>query len=344
MADAGARTAGSAGMRLPDRFASLPAALSVVDPTWETLDPNPDIFELFQIFNRLFFNSKLDGIELSNVLHSAMTPALPQLRASLLIPLQFESHAAYLFLSKGERDRDAHGPNFHYHMQRINVLSGSQVTVFHTFHDEVDLHRVHWWQCQGPCQKRSPYFGLVKRAMNRAPSPRDPWWADHQRNCGGNYVKIREPEDYGKKKKKKKSGKQHDETCPPEQTDEPTAKRSAGASVPPRRASTSVLDLLQRTPAQRARRATAPDKLKEASPLPKTMEDDYDAQAVASEDEVVCIAEDTMAKALPQQGSAASEPEADLVCLGESFACPICSVAVATQLDMNRHLDTDHAL
>ena len=38
--------------------------------------------------------------------------------------------------------------------------------------------------------------------MNRAPSPRDPWWSQHQATCGGTYEKIKEPENYGKKKLK----------------------------------------------------------------------------------------------------------------------------------------------
>ena len=46
--------------------------------------------------------------------------------------------------------------------------------------------------------------------MNRAPSPRDPWWSDHQKKCGGTYHKVREPEDYGNKKQKK-----NDETAGP---------------------------------------------------------------------------------------------------------------------------------
>lgn len=41
--------------------------------------------------------------------------------------------------------------------------------------------------------------------MNRAPSPRDPWWGDHQRLCGGTYHKIKEPENYGKRDSKSKS-------------------------------------------------------------------------------------------------------------------------------------------
>ena len=44
---------------------------------------------------------------------------------------------------------------------------------------------------------------MVRRAMNRAPAPRDPWWPEHQRSCGGTYHKVREPEDYGKKRQKK---------------------------------------------------------------------------------------------------------------------------------------------
>ena len=44
--------------------------------------------------------------------------------------------------------------------------------------------------------------------MNRAPSPRDTWWTDHQRTCGGIYTKIKEPENYGAKKtSKSKQGK-----------------------------------------------------------------------------------------------------------------------------------------
>ena len=72
----------------------------------------------------------------------------------------------------------------------------------------MNQYRQHWWKCDGPCTKRQPYFGLVKRAMNRAPSPRDPWWAEHQRSCGGSYTKVREPEGYGDKKTKlgKKAG------------------------------------------------------------------------------------------------------------------------------------------
>ena len=74
--------------------------------------------------------------------------------------------------------------------------------MYHTFHDEVENYRQHWWKCDGACQKKPPYFGYVKRSMNRAPAPRDTWWPDHQRTCGGTYTKVKEPEGYGDKKKK----------------------------------------------------------------------------------------------------------------------------------------------
>lgn len=64
-------------------------------------------------------------------------------------------------------------------------------------------YRNHWWKCNGPCQKRPPFFGIVRRAMNRAPSRHDPWWAEHQKTCGGTYLKIKEPEGYKKKGGKK---------------------------------------------------------------------------------------------------------------------------------------------
>jgi hypothetical protein len=39
--------------------------------------------------------------------------------------------------------------------------------------------------------------------MNRPPGPRDPWWPQHQADCGGTYTKVKEPDGYGKKKEKK---------------------------------------------------------------------------------------------------------------------------------------------
>lgn len=40
--------------------------------------------------------------------------------------------------------------------------------------------------------------------MNRAPGPNDFWWKEHQSSCGGEFIKVREPEKVAKKGKKTK--------------------------------------------------------------------------------------------------------------------------------------------
>lgn len=130
-------------------------------------------------------------------------------RKDLVETLLHEMIHAYLFVTNNDKDREGHGPEFCKHMHRINQLTGANITVYHTFHDEVDEYRRHWWRCNGPCQHKQPYYGYVKRATNRAPSAHDYWWADHQKTCGGTYIKIKEPENYAKKGRgKTKAGKQ----------------------------------------------------------------------------------------------------------------------------------------
>ncbi|XP_072265533.1 DNA-dependent metalloprotease SPRTN [Pyxicephalus adspersus] len=201
-----------------------PKDMSVVDPSWELLDPNPDIHALFLQFNQMFFWGKLAGVEVrwspkmtlcAGVCSYEGRGGLCSIRLSkpllsfrprkdLVETLLHEMIHALLFVTHNNKDRDSHGPEFLKHMNRINGLTGSKISVYHSFHDEVNEHRKHWWRCNGPCQTRKPFFGYVKRAMNRAPSKHDPWWADHQRTCGGTFIKIKEPEATSHKDKKKK--------------------------------------------------------------------------------------------------------------------------------------------
>ncbi|XP_054617906.1 DNA-dependent metalloprotease SPRTN [Dunckerocampus dactyliophorus] len=197
--------------------------LSIVDPSWETLDPTPDVRAMFLEFNSRFFWDKLSGVEVKwsprmtlcagvcsyegrgGLCSIRLSEPLLKLRPrkDLVETLLHEMIHALLFVTHNNRDREGHGPEFCKHMNRINKDSGTNITVYHNFNDEVDVYRQHWWRCDGPCQNRRPYFGYVKRAMNRAPSALDPWWGDHQRTCGGTYTKVKEPEGYGKKKGKK---------------------------------------------------------------------------------------------------------------------------------------------
>lgn len=196
--------------------------LSIVDESWETLDPSPDVRAMFLQFNDKFFWGKLSGVEVKwsrrmtlcagvcsyegrgGLCSIRLSEPLLKLRPrkDLVQTLLHEMIHALLFVTQNNRDRDGHGPEFCKHMNRINQASGTNITIYHSFHDEVDVYRQHWWRCNGPCQNRRPFFGYVKRAMNRPPSARDPWWAEHQRTCGGTYTKIKEPENYGKSGKK----------------------------------------------------------------------------------------------------------------------------------------------
>ncbi|XP_046355930.2 DNA-dependent metalloprotease SPRTN-like [Haliotis rufescens] len=212
--------------------------LSIVDQTWELTDPNPDIRALFLQYNDRFFWGRLAGIEVKWSPRMTLCAglcvyerrgglcsvrlSLPLLklrpRKDLVETLLHEMIHAYLFVTNNDKDHDGHGPEFQKHMNRINTETGTNISIYHTFHDEVAEYRQHWWRCDGPCQKRRPYFGFVKRAMNRAPSSRDPWWGDHQRTCGGTYTKVKEPEGYGQKKGKKDKESKKEEVIPDKKT------------------------------------------------------------------------------------------------------------------------------
>ncbi|KAK4474187.1 hypothetical protein MN116_003486 [Schistosoma mekongi] len=183
------------------------------DPVWDLLDPLPDIRLLFSSFNSQFFESSLGAVEVKwssrmtlcagvckfqkrhGICSISLSEPLLKFRPrkDLVETLLHEMIHAFLFVTRRDKDRDDHGPNFISHMHRINSLAGVNITVYHSFHDEVDTYRTHWWRCTGPCRYRPPYFGYVKRSMNRAPGPRDTWWGQHQAICIGNFIKIKEP-------------------------------------------------------------------------------------------------------------------------------------------------------
>ncbi|KAL8622831.1 hypothetical protein ACOMHN_026952 [Nucella lapillus] len=204
---------------------------SVVDPSLEITDPIPDVRALFLQFNDEYFWGRLAGVEVrwsprmtlcAGVCHYEGRGGLCSIRLSvpllklrprkdLVETLLHEMIHAFLFVADNDREREEHGPNFKKHMHRINKASGANITIYHSFHDEVDNYRQHWWRCGGPCRSRPPYYGMVKRSMNRAPSANDNWWEDHSRSCGGTYTKVKEPEGYGAKKNNSKELKKDKE-------------------------------------------------------------------------------------------------------------------------------------
>jgi hypothetical protein len=110
-------------------------------------------------------------------------------------------HAYFLIVASHIRSDDpsGHGAGFQTLSSAINRHGSSsglayEITVFHTFEDEVNSYRTHIWQCDGRCKDLPPHFGLVRRSMNRPPGKHEDWWPTHEKDCGGTFIKIAEPE------------------------------------------------------------------------------------------------------------------------------------------------------
>ncbi|KAL1454649.1 hypothetical protein WDU94_010863 [Cyamophila willieti] len=196
------------------------------DSQWEVIDPTPDVYGLFVSFGKRFFQDRLGSVEvkwskrmtscagmctfkgrrdmfgrgIGEVTISLSEPLLKlRPRSDLVNTLLHEMIHAYLILfteNPNRTDRDDHGAEFQQHMHRINKEAGTKISIYHSFHDEVKLYKTHWWQCNGPCKARPPCYGLVKRATNRAPGKSDFWFADHSAECGGQFIKIKEPDNF----------------------------------------------------------------------------------------------------------------------------------------------------
>ncbi|XP_067636324.1 DNA-dependent metalloprotease SPRTN isoform X2 [Eurosta solidaginis] len=189
---------------------------NLVHPQWEMLDPTPDVFSLFTAFDDKFFQSRLKcvtlewskrmyscagicysrrnrfGMDITIRLSEPLLKLRP--RKDLVETMLHEMIHAYCFVLNIREGNGGHGPNFKKIMYAINKVAGTNITVYHTFNDEVDLYKQHWWRCNGSCQNRAPFFGYVKRTSNRAPGPNDQWWAAHQESCGGTFMKIKGPD------------------------------------------------------------------------------------------------------------------------------------------------------
>lgn len=206
--------------------AALDTTVNIVHPEWELIDPTPDVTSMFKRFDDKFFSNKLKCVELewSKKMYSCagicysrrnrfgmsvtirLSEPLLKLRSrkNLVETLLHEMIHAYCFVLGIREGNGGHGPNFVRMMQNINKVAGTNITVYHTFHDEVNEYKKHVWRCNGICQHRRPFFGYVKRTMNRPPGQSDNWWRTHQEACGGYFQKISEPEKAARNKKKSK--------------------------------------------------------------------------------------------------------------------------------------------
>ena len=160
----------------------------------------------------LKLRSRKDLVE--TLLHEMIHAFLFVTREGLIIIKLFD---LFLFMTVILDDNhESHGVQFHHHMCRINQMAGTNITVYHNFHDEVRHYQRHIWECDGPCKTRPPFYGVVRRVMNRKPGPNDSWWSKHQAECGGNFIKVSEPEmdekNKGKRSKKKQNNTNENKT------------------------------------------------------------------------------------------------------------------------------------
>eukprot|EP00268_Persea_americana_P067840 TRINITY_DN9383_c0_g1_i5.p1 TRINITY_DN9383_c0_g1~~TRINITY_DN9383_c0_g1_i5.p1 ORF type:complete len:551 (-),score=97.29 TRINITY_DN9383_c0_g1_i5:142-1794(-) len=207
----------------------------------DALDPHPDIHDLFRHYNTLYFDDALGpclltwsskrmtlcaGVchyEIGGGCEIRLSEPLLKFRSSADVKntLLHEMIHAYLWITNNNKDHSDHGLSFQKLMNKINSSSvmdhqrpdgGYNITIFHSFHDEVNSYRVHHWVCQS-CGD------LIKRAMNREPSPSDCivkaarsefcgysscHWHIHKMSCGGEYKKIAEPPGYKDNRKRSK--------------------------------------------------------------------------------------------------------------------------------------------
>uniref|UniRef100_A0A1B0DH28 Protein with SprT-like domain at the N terminus n=1 Tax=Phlebotomus papatasi TaxID=29031 RepID=A0A1B0DH28_PHLPP len=207
------------------RSADLNSTQNLVSEEWELRDPTPDVQSLFKRFDERFFKNKLQCVTLewSKKMYSCagicyqrsnkfgkeckirLSEPLLKLRSrkDLIETLLHEMIHAYCFVQGIREGNGGHGPTFISIMRSINKITGTNITVYHTFYNEVNAYKTHIWRCNGICQHRRPFYGYVKRTCNRAPGPTDYWWMGHKQSCGGYFEKIGEPE----KPQKKTSGK-----------------------------------------------------------------------------------------------------------------------------------------
>ncbi|XP_031496585.1 uncharacterized protein LOC116261837 isoform X2 [Nymphaea colorata] len=209
----------------------------------DVLDPHPDIHELFCYYNALYFEDILGACLVTwssgrmtlcagtcrymggGSCEIRLSEPLLKFRSSIDLKntLLHEMIHAYLFIKYNNRDHGSHGNEFQNLMKKINCSTvvdyqrppgGYGITIYHNFFDEVDSYRVHHWMCNN-CGD------LVKRAMNREPSPNDCiqrlkegqvcnhpscHWHSHKRLCSGNYEKIAEPAGCQRKRSKRSQG------------------------------------------------------------------------------------------------------------------------------------------
>ncbi|KAI4707712.1 hypothetical protein J4E89_007340 [Alternaria sp. Ai002NY15] len=321
-------------------------ALKSINAILNNGEPFVDIHELFALYNILYFRKLLlprveviwsprltlcAGIcELSRdpktnkftrIRLKLSTPLLQyRPRSDTINTLLHEAIHAYFFIttswkhSRGD-DGTGHGVGFQLLADALNNHGNYEVTIYHTFHDEVDSYRTHVWQCDGLCRSQPPYFGLVKRSMNRAPGKGDTWYSRHQAECGGTYHKIQEPA--------------------------PTKKQLEAMSTKERagRQKNKLDGWIKKDVKVQGKTSDVPIVIGDEDETSTNPSNDRQGVASAGVEDVVRSSTPTASSA--GQKRPRDEEHNSVVQKKLLVDCPICNIRIA-ESDINEHLDTIH--
>ena len=170
-----------------------------------------DIYTYFQIYNEIFFENLLNPVSISwskkmtscagvfsiynNIPSIRLSEPLLKFRSITEIKetLLHEMIHAYCHFKKYDMSDDlsGHGKYFKMKMKEINDITGFNISVYHNFIDEVEYYTKYVWRCDGKCRNEKPYYGYVKRQVNRPPQKADKWWDEHEKKCGGKFIRIK---------------------------------------------------------------------------------------------------------------------------------------------------------
>ena len=169
---------------------------------------NPDINKLFKIYDYLFFDNKLNSVQLKwndkekrNAgyckFNSMTSECIIELSSSLLQyrttkeiiqTLIHEMIHSYIYINKKiNHDRTKHGSRFSSIMNVINHICKDcklHVTVRHNFFEEIKINKSCKWQYNGICKR------VIYRPWYKQPGKHEIWWNRHQNECGGTYQQI----------------------------------------------------------------------------------------------------------------------------------------------------------
>ena len=329
------------------------AAQQAIEAIRNDEHPFVDVHQLFAHYNVLYFRKLLlprvevlwsprltlcAGIcellkddatgKLSRIRLKLSTPLLQyRPRSDTIDTLLHEAIHAYFFVIiswRHARDDDGsgHGVGFQLLANAINEHGNYNVTIYHTFHDEVDSFRTHVWQCDGPCRALPPDFGLVKRSMNRPPGKSDIWWPIHQVECGGTFIKIKEPAP---------TKRQLDTMSARERAGRQKNKLDAWITASPKKSSPES--------------GKISNQLTNANGQSKPSVKPADSSKKASTTSIKDLILKNASPLNPEAGrkrSRADEDEAQLPIEKKLLVeCPICPVRIA-ESDINEHLDIMH--